>query len=140
VTNPTFSDLQKNDTLIHWPSYNLFKIYFDELPTGKQADRMLVFLRDAKFIDSFTDTIDVEMVVYNAQQELFCICSFSFVWQTAGTIKWDYRYINYMYAYICIYVYTCTHARARALTYIHQACHAHKIQFHVASCNLSFST
>jgi hypothetical protein len=38
-----------------------------------------------------TDLVQVEMVTYNAQQDLFCICSFSFKWQTSGTTKWDYK-------------------------------------------------
>jgi hypothetical protein len=72
-------DHAKDAKYTHQPSKNLFKVYFDELPTGKQADRMLSFLKDGKFIDSKTDGITVEMVVYNAQQvtvyvHFFCVC------------------------------------------------------------------
>jgi hypothetical protein len=92
VKNPAFDDLTKNSSMIHKPSVDLFKIYFDELPTGKQSDRMIAFLRDAKFIDSLTDTMQVDLVTYNAQLEIFCLCTFYFNWDTAGTIYWDYKF------------------------------------------------
>jgi hypothetical protein len=52
ITNQAVQDLTKQEQLIHEASRKLFKLYFDELPTGKQGDRMLAFLRDGKFIDS----------------------------------------------------------------------------------------
>jgi hypothetical protein len=39
-----------------------------------------------------TEVVQVEMVAYNAEQDLFCICTFSFSWQTSGTVKWDYKF------------------------------------------------
>jgi hypothetical protein len=92
VKNPALNDLTKNSSMIHKPSVDLFKIYFDELPTGKQSDRMIAFLRDAKFIDSLTETMQVDLVTYNAQLELFCLCTFYFSWDTAGTTLWDYKF------------------------------------------------
>ncbi len=50
------------------------------------------FLSDGKFIDSKTRTINVDLVTYNAQEDLFCLCAFSFEWQTSGRIKWDYKF------------------------------------------------
>jgi hypothetical protein len=52
VVNRTSTDLTKDELFIHKPSRKLFKLYFDELLTGRQADRMLAYLRDGKFIDS----------------------------------------------------------------------------------------
>jgi hypothetical protein len=114
VKNPALVDLTKNASIIHTPSVDLFKIYFDELPTGKQADRMIAFLRDAKFIDSLTDSMRVDLVTYNAQEELFCLNSFFFDWQTSGTITWDYK-VNTsgpLKLLSIAYMYTCTHAHA----------------------------
>ena len=52
IQNRTMTDLAKDERFIHAPSKRLFRLYFDELPTGKQGDRMLAYLRDGKFIDS----------------------------------------------------------------------------------------
>ena len=52
VENRSDNNLAKEERLIHGPSRRMFRLYFDELPTGKQGDRMLAYLRDGKFIDS----------------------------------------------------------------------------------------
>jgi hypothetical protein len=45
ISDPRVTGHIKEDRLTHEPSRNTFKLYFDELPTGKQADRMLSFLK-----------------------------------------------------------------------------------------------
>jgi hypothetical protein len=91
VTDSKLRNHTKDPRFVHEPSRNTFKIYFDELPTGKQADRMLSYLKDGKFIDSRTNNIHVDIVSYNAQEDLFCIGKFTFEWQTSGTVIWDYK-------------------------------------------------
>ena len=52
VLNQKIADHTKDAKYIHEPSRSLFKLYFDELPTGRQGDRMLAYLQDGKFIDA----------------------------------------------------------------------------------------
>jgi hypothetical protein len=52
IVDPTMTDHTKDAKWIHEPSRDLFKLYFDELPTGRHGDKMLAYLRDGKFIDS----------------------------------------------------------------------------------------
>jgi hypothetical protein len=57
IVDPSVVDLRKDESYTHEPSRDLFKVYFDELPTGKQGDRMLSYLRDGKFIDIKCETV-----------------------------------------------------------------------------------
>jgi hypothetical protein len=88
ILNPLVTALVKEDSKIHGPSRDLFKVYFDESLNGAQTDKMLSWLKDANFLDGKTEQVDVQIVTYNAEQDLFVICSFTFYWQTSGKIRW----------------------------------------------------
>jgi hypothetical protein len=92
ISDPSAVDQVKEQKYIHGPSRDTFKIYFDETLTGKQGDRMLQFLKDGKWIDARTQTIQVDLVTYNAQEDIFVICRFWFEWQSTGRIRWDYKF------------------------------------------------
>jgi len=68
-----------------------FNVYLDSRVTETQAKRMLAFMNEGSFIDGFTKQIDVQMVTFNTNVNLFASLIFTFYWETGGGITWDFK-------------------------------------------------
>ena len=71
-----------------------YKLFFDTRMSASGASRLVQFMRDGQFLDRNTEWIEVEIVTYNADFNLFGILTLQFVWNLGGSILWSYQYNN----------------------------------------------
>ena len=80
----------KDPTLI-WPeAADQYKIYFDVRIDAAKVQRLLTYMVDGRFLDDATQTVEVEVVTYNAEVGLFGYFRFVFTVLNTGDISWDY--------------------------------------------------
>ena len=80
----------KNASLV-WPaSVDEFKLYFDGRISHDQAQTLLQYMKDGRFLDVATSRLKVEMIAYNAEVRLFAVWTIIFDWERTGDISWDY--------------------------------------------------
>ncbi|EKX47388.1 hypothetical protein GUITHDRAFT_106834 [Guillardia theta CCMP2712] len=82
---------EKDAKVVHGEDRNSFKLFFDERLTQKQAQAMVAFAKDGKFLDAQTQELHVEVVTFNAVKNLFLYLDISFKWETSGKIPWNYN-------------------------------------------------
>jgi hypothetical protein len=71
---------------------NKFKVYFGERLTQEQAQKMVSALVEGNFFESgATKKISVEVVTYNADNNIFCRAEIWFNWDTTGFAYWDFN-------------------------------------------------
>jgi len=70
---------------------NKFKAYLDGRASAEQIQAYYGYLRDGKFIDAETNTVEVELVTFNSQLNMFLYLSHIFTWKAGGSIAWDYQ-------------------------------------------------
>eukprot|EP00960_Hanusia_phi_P072158 767716-Hanusia_phi.AAC.1 len=82
---------EKDGKYVHAQDIDSFKLFFDERLTQKQAQAMVTFAKDGKFLDAQTQELHVEMVTFNAVKNVFLYLDISFSWETSGKIPWNYN-------------------------------------------------
>ena len=69
-----------------------YKLFFDARLSAAQARRMVQFMKDGLFLNSKTDWIEMEIITYNADFNLFGILTVQFLWNLGGSTLWNYQY------------------------------------------------
>ena len=80
----------KDPSLIHPGEAGKFLIFFDQRVSGAQAQKMLAYLKDCKFLSESTQEVVVSFVTYNAAHRIFAWVEITFTWDAGGQIKYDY--------------------------------------------------
>ena len=80
----------KNDSWILNSAKDEFKLFFDVRIGSAQADLLLTYIQDGRFIDDSTDMIEIDIVTYNAEVNMLASIHFTFHVEKTGGITWDY--------------------------------------------------
>ena len=80
----------KDPSLVWHEAADQYKVYFDVRIDAAKVQKLLTFLVDGRFLDDATQTVQVELVSYNAEVGLFGYFRFIFTVLDTGDISWDY--------------------------------------------------
>jgi hypothetical protein len=73
--------MQKTSSMISPEDVDSFKLYFDGILTLSQANNMLAYMQQGGFIDNATSSLDIEMITYNPDLNLFSLLVVYFKWE-----------------------------------------------------------
>jgi len=83
---------QKAEVFISPESVGLYKLFFDSRLSAAKARQLVQFMKDGMFLNNKTDWIEMEIITYNADFNLFGILTVQFRWNLGGSTLWNYQY------------------------------------------------
>ena len=69
-----------------------YKLYFDARLQLERARALARTIRDGDFVTAQTEKVEVEVITYNPDFNLFGVLTVQFDWSKGGGIRWDYQY------------------------------------------------
>jgi hypothetical protein len=85
-------NFKKAEALISAESVGLYKLFFDSRLSAAKSRQMVQFMKDGMFLNNRTDWIEMEIITYNADFNLFGILTVQFRWNLGGSTLWNYQY------------------------------------------------
>ena len=82
----------KDPSLISPENSGTYKLYFDARLHPERARALARTIREGDFITALTESVDVEVITYNPDFNLFGVLTVQFGWSKGGGIRWDYQY------------------------------------------------
>jgi hypothetical protein len=86
------SGAYKQQDYISKGNVGVYKLFFDTRLSSAQASKMVQYMRDGMFISDKTDTVEVEIITYNPDFNIFGILTIQFNWDLGGGILWSAQY------------------------------------------------
>ena len=83
---------QQDNSFLSAESIGQFKLFFDARLSADKARILVQFMKDGMFLSNKTDWIEMEIITYNADFNLFGILTVQFRWNLGGSTLWSYQY------------------------------------------------
>ena len=80
----------KDQILINSGFAKSFNMYLDSRATHSQASNYIAYMREGGLIDEQTESIKVQFVTFNIDNNIFTHLEFDFFWEKGGAITWDW--------------------------------------------------
>jgi hypothetical protein len=82
----------KQRDYISQSNIGVHKLFFDTRISSKQSQNLVQFMKDGMFISDRTEMIEMEIITYNADFDIFGILTVQFTWDLGGGIFWNAQY------------------------------------------------
>ena len=82
----------KDPVLVSPEASGTYKLFFDARLRPERARFLAQQVRDGHFITAQTDWVEVEIITYNPDFNLFGVLTVQFTWQQGGGTRWAYQY------------------------------------------------